>query len=139
MTQDALIFQALTKKYKGTKKTPGKLALDSIDLTIPRGSIFGLLGPNGAGKSTLINILAGLVTKTSGKAIVWGYDLDDDSRAVRSSIGVVPQEINFDPFRPGSTVSPPANAAPWNFSNWLALKTKPTPIRASFLAACGAV
>ena len=98
MTQNALEFQALSKTYKGTKKSPEKTALHSIDLVIERGSIFGLLGPNGAGKSTLINILAGLVTKTSGKAIVWGYDLDEDSRAVRSSIGVVPQEINFDPF-----------------------------------------
>lgn len=98
MTINALEITSLVKTYKGTKKAPEKRALEGVDLAIPRGSIFGLLGPNGAGKSTLINILAGLVTKTSGKAIVWGHDLDVDSRAVRSSIGVVPQEINFDPF-----------------------------------------
>jgi len=97
-SQPALRFTELTKIYAGNKKTPEKLALDHVTFDIPRGSIFGLLGPNGAGKSTLINILAGLVRKTSGKAIVWGHDLDNDDRAVRSSIGVVPQEINFDPF-----------------------------------------
>ena len=96
--QNALEFRSLIKTYKGNKKSPEKRALQGIDLAIPRGSLFGLLGPNGAGKSTLINILAGLVTKTSGTATVWGYDLDVDPRAVRSSIGVVPQEINFDPF-----------------------------------------
>jgi ABC-2 type transport system ATP-binding protein len=96
--ENALTLEKLTKKYKATKKTPEKLALDNVDLVIPRGSIFGLLGPNGAGKSTLINILAGLVTKTSGKAYAWGIDLDTDPRGVRSAIGVVPQEINFDPF-----------------------------------------
>lgn len=98
MMQNALEFRSLIKTYKGNKKSPEKRALQGIDLAIPRGSLFGLLGPNGAGKSTLINILAGLVTKTSGTATVWGYDLDTDPRAVRSSIGVVPQEINFDPF-----------------------------------------
>ncbi|MBT5662877.1 MAG: ABC transporter ATP-binding protein, partial [Alphaproteobacteria bacterium] len=64
----------------------------------PRGSMFGLLGPNGAGKSTFINILAGLTLKTSGKAIVWGFDLDKNPRSVRASLGVVPQEIYVDPF-----------------------------------------
>ena len=98
MTDPALRFDALTKIYAGNKRNAEKLALDHVTFDIPRGSIFGLLGPNGAGKSTLINILAGLVKKTSGKAIVWGHDLDGDDRAVRSSIGVVPQEINFDPF-----------------------------------------
>jgi ABC-2 type transport system ATP-binding protein len=77
---------------------PGKLAIDSIDLAVPRGSLFGLLGPNGAGKSTLINILAGLVAKSSGSARIWGYDIERDSRAARASIGVVPQELNIDPF-----------------------------------------
>jgi ABC-2 type transport system ATP-binding protein len=98
MTEFALSFSGLTKTYAGNAKMPPKLALDAVDLNIERGTIFGLLGPNGAGKSTLINILAGLVSKTSGTATVWGFDLDKDSRAVRSSIGVVPQEINFDPF-----------------------------------------
>ena len=77
---------------------PEKLAIDSIDLAVPRGSLFGLLGPNGAGKSTLINILAGLVSKTSGNAEIWGYDIERQTRAARASIGVVPQELNIDPF-----------------------------------------
>lgn len=94
----ALEISALTKKYAKTAKSHEKLALDSVDLHVPKGSMFALLGPNGAGKSTLINILAGLVTKTSGKAVAWGIDLDTDARGVRSAIGVVPQEINFDPF-----------------------------------------
>ena len=65
---------------------------------MPRGQIFGLLGPNGAGKSTLINILAGMVTKTKGKATVWGFDIDAHPRNAKRSIGIVPQEILFDPF-----------------------------------------
>jgi len=77
---------------------PAKIALDRVDLAIPRGAIFGLLGPNGAGKSTLINILAGLVIKTAGKAIVWGIDIDADARQARAAIGVVPQELNVDAF-----------------------------------------
>jgi ABC-2 type transport system ATP-binding protein len=67
-------------------------------LAIPRGSFFGLLGPNGAGKSTLINILAGLVNKTSGQAAIWGYDCVKAERQARLAIGVVPQELNLDPF-----------------------------------------
>ena len=62
------------------------------------GEIFGLLGPNGAGKSTFINILAGLVLKTSGSVNVWGFDIDKNPRQVRASIGIVPQELNLDPF-----------------------------------------
>ncbi len=73
-------------------------ALRSVDLDIPRGGIFGLLGPNGAGKSTFINILAGLVMKTSGTAQVWGLDIDRDPRSARAAIGVVPQELNLDAF-----------------------------------------
>ena len=65
---------------------------------VPRGSFFGLLGPNGAGKSTLINILAGLVIKTSGEARVWGHDIEREMRNARLSIGVVPQELNIDPY-----------------------------------------
>ena len=65
---------------------------------VPRGQIFGLLGPNGAGKSTLINILAGLVVKTSGTVNIWGFDIDEHPRNATRSIGVVPQEIIFDPF-----------------------------------------
>jgi ABC-2 type transport system ATP-binding protein len=69
-----------------------------VTFDVPRGKIFGLLGPNGAGKSTLINILAGLVMKSSGKAVIWGFDIDEHPRNAKRSIGVVPQEIIFDPF-----------------------------------------
>ena len=89
----AIEIRDLTKVYKG-----GKKALDSISLSIPRGQIYGLLGPNGAGKSTTINILAGLVNKTSGSARIWGFDIDANPRNAKNSIGIVPQEIVFDPF-----------------------------------------
>jgi ABC-2 type transport system ATP-binding protein len=89
----AIRIESLSKVYSG-----GKLALDAVSFEVPRGQIFGLLGPNGAGKSTLINILAGLVTKTSGKAVIWGFDIDEHPRNSKRSIGVVPQEIIFDPF-----------------------------------------
>ena len=89
---------ALTKVYPARARQPARKALDSIDLAIPRGSFFGLLGPNGAGKSTIINILAGLVRKTAGTARVWGYDTVTQERAARTAIGVVPQELNLDPF-----------------------------------------
>ncbi len=91
----AIQITGLTKTYGG--KTP-KQALKGVDLTIPRGSIFGLLGPNGAGKSTLINVMAGLVTKTSGQVKIWDYDIDRQTRMARSAIGIVPQEITIDPF-----------------------------------------
>jgi ABC-2 type transport system ATP-binding protein len=65
---------------------------------VPRGAFFGLLGPNGAGKSTMINILAGLVIKTAGSAAVWGWDIDRNPREAKRAIGVVPQELNIDPF-----------------------------------------
>jgi ABC-2 type transport system ATP-binding protein len=65
---------------------------------VPSGSIFGLLGPNGAGKSTLINILAGLVVKTAGRVRIWGFDQDTNPRQSRAAIGVMPQELNIDPF-----------------------------------------
>ena len=89
----AIRIESLSKVYEG-----GKLALDEVSFDVPRGQIFGLLGPNGAGKSTLINILAGLVTKTGGKAVIWGFDIDEHPRNAKRSIGVVPQEIIFDPF-----------------------------------------
>jgi ABC-2 type transport system ATP-binding protein len=92
----AVEIKGLTKFYGGNGR--GKPALDHIDLTIPRGVIFGLLGPNGAGKSTLINILAGLVIKTAGSARIWGIDIDEDPRNARAAIGVVPQELNLDSF-----------------------------------------
>jgi len=98
MTQDAIRIEGLRKTYKGAKGQPEKQALRGIDLSIPRGSVFGLLGPNGAGKSTMINILAGLVLKTSGKVTIWGFDQDANPRQSRASIGVMPQELNLDPF-----------------------------------------
>ena len=93
MDEAAIRIEALSKTYEG-----GKQALREVSFDVPRGQIFGLLGPNGAGKSTLINILAGLVMKTSGKAIIWGFDIDERPRNAKRSIGVVPQEIIFDPF-----------------------------------------
>ena len=98
MTDAAITATGVRKVYAGTKKSPAKTALKGIDLTIPRGSVFGLLGPNGAGKSTFINILAGLVNKTEGKVSIWGFDIDEHPRAARASIGVVPQEIATDVF-----------------------------------------
>jgi ABC-2 type transport system ATP-binding protein len=94
----AVEVKSLTKIYRATARNAEKRALDRIDLAIPRGSIFGLLGPNGAGKSTLINILAGLVIKSSGTVCIWGIDIDDAPRAARAAIGVVPQELMFDAF-----------------------------------------
>ena len=88
----------LRKTYRGGGKTADKEALRGIDLKVKRGSFFGLLGPNGAGKSTFINIFAGLTNKTSGVARTWGVDIDQDSRAARAAIGVVPQEISADVF-----------------------------------------
>jgi len=88
----------LCKTYAGGKGQTPVRALDNVSLAVPAGSFFGLLGPNGAGKSTLINILAGLVIPTSGEARIWGYDIDRDMRAARRAIGVVPQELNIDPF-----------------------------------------
>jgi len=85
------------KVYRG-RDGATKQALKGIDLTVPRGAFFGLLGPNGAGKSTLINILAGLVVKTAGTASIMGIDIDQRPRRARLAIGVVPQELNFDPF-----------------------------------------
>jgi ABC-2 type transport system ATP-binding protein len=90
----------LSKTYSaaGGRGTPPVRALRDVSLAIPKGSFFGLLGPNGAGKSTLINILAGLVLRSSGEARIWGYDIDRDMRAARRAIGIVPQELNIDPF-----------------------------------------
>ncbi|PCI32940.1 MAG: multidrug ABC transporter ATP-binding protein [Alphaproteobacteria bacterium] len=96
--QLALEIRGLEKIYAGSKGVPGKHALKGIDLSVRRGSIFGLLGPNGAGKSTTINILAGLVRKTAGSARVWGFDIDEQPRNAKASIGIVPQEIYFDAF-----------------------------------------
>lgn len=96
--KNAIEIRNLCKTYKSSKKFPEKVALKNIDLDIPRGSIFALLGPNGAGKSTMINIMAGLVIKTSGNVNIWGFDIDENPRNAKCSIGIVPQEINFDPY-----------------------------------------
>lgn len=101
--EPAIRIDNLVKRYaapKGAKgaDAEGKLALKGVSFDVPQGSIFGLLGPNGAGKSTLINILAGLVNKTSGTAEIWGFDIDSQRRNASRSIGIVPQEIVFDPF-----------------------------------------
>jgi ABC-2 type transport system ATP-binding protein len=98
MNTPAIEIKGLRKTYKATRKSPAKDALKGVDLSIPRGSIFGLLGPNGAGKSTMINILAGLVNKTSGTAKICGYDIETQTRQARASIGIVPQEITMDVF-----------------------------------------
>ncbi|MBK0400401.1 ABC transporter ATP-binding protein [Limibaculum sp. M0105] len=98
MPLNAIEVRSLVKTYAATGREPAKTALKGIDLDVPTGSIFGLLGPNGAGKSTFINILAGLVTKTSGSVRIWGFDQDVNPRQSRAAIGVVPQELNIDPF-----------------------------------------
>jgi len=95
---DAIAARGLRKVYRGRGGQAPKEALKGIDLCVPRGSFFGLLGPNGAGKSTFINVLAGLVLKTNGIVSVWGHDIDKEPRRARASIGVVPQELNLDPF-----------------------------------------
>ena len=94
----AVEIRGLNKTYRASGRSQPKRALAEVDLTVRRGSVFALLGPNGAGKSTLINIMAGLVTKTGGQVKIWGRDIADDTRRARASIGVVPQELNIDPF-----------------------------------------
>lgn len=94
----AIEAKGLDKVYRGQGKAPPMHALKSVDLAIPRGSFFGLLGPNGAGKSTFINILGGLVIKSGGTASIWGHDIDTDPMNARGAIGIVPQELNMDPF-----------------------------------------
>ena len=105
MSQNAIELRGLKKTYDSNKKSDSKIALSGIDLDIPRGTIFGLLGPNGAGQSTLINILAGLVKKSSGTVKIWGFDQDENPRQSRAAIGVMPQELNLDPFfTPGASL-----------------------------------
>ncbi|MEM6476367.1 MAG: ABC transporter ATP-binding protein [Pseudomonadota bacterium] len=102
-SEPAIRIDNIVKRYAPPPKAKGeeaegKLALNGVSFDVPEGSIFGLLGPNGAGKSTLINILAGLVNKTSGSAEIWGFDIDQQRRNASRAIGIVPQEIVFDPF-----------------------------------------
>ena len=95
--KNALKVEKLTKIYS-EKSSKEIKALNNLNLEVKEGEIFGLLGPNGAGKTTFLNILAGTVIKNSGSVEVWGYNLDKNPRQVRSSIGIVPQEVNLDAF-----------------------------------------
>jgi len=95
--KSALKVEKLTKIYSRKSSNEVK-ALNNLNLEVKEGEIFGLLGPNGAGKTTFLNILAGTVIKNSGSVNVWGFDLDKNSREVRASIGIVPQEVNLDAF-----------------------------------------
>jgi len=98
MEQKNILSVKNLKKIYSIKQTEDNCALNNLNLDVKEGEIFGLLGPNGAGKTTFINILAGTVIKTAGQVNVWGFDLDENPRQVRASIGIVPQEINLDPF-----------------------------------------
>ncbi len=95
--RNVLSVKNLNKIYK-KKSSENIKALNNLNLDVKEGEIFGLLGPNGAGKTTFINILAGTVIKTSGEVNVWGFDLDKNPRQLRASLGIVPQEVNLDPF-----------------------------------------
>lgn len=96
--KNAIEIKNLNKTYAATRKVKEKVALQNVDLNIPQGSMFALLGPNGAGKSTMINIMGGLVVKSSGTVKIWDRDIDENDRHARAAIGIVPQEISFDPF-----------------------------------------
>ena len=88
----AIVFKNVSKNYKQLK------AVDGISLTIEKGEFFGLLGPNGAGKSTLINMMAGLVKPSNGSIDVMGFNVNKEYQEARHSVGIVPQELVFDPF-----------------------------------------
>ncbi len=94
----AIKIRGLRKTYRAEGATKAKEALKGVDLSIPKGSIFGLLGPNGAGKSTSINIIAGVVDKSEGSVEVWGFDIDKDMRNAKANIGIVPQEVHIDAY-----------------------------------------
>ena len=98
MSKFALTVENLTKIYSDSKTQKQNRALNELNFEVKQGEVFGLLGPNGAGKTTFLSILGGTVIKTSGKVIVWGFDLDKNPRQVRASVGIVPQEINLDAF-----------------------------------------
>lgn len=90
---NALSVKNLTKTY-----ATGTHALKGVSLEVPAGDFFALLGPNGAGKTTMIGIITGLVNKTSGSVEVFGHDIDNDTAAAKANIGLVAQEVNFNPF-----------------------------------------
>ena len=98
MNKFALAVENLTKVYSSPKTKKHNKALNELSFEVRQGEVFGLLGPNGAGKTTFLSILGGTVIKTSGKVNVWGFDLDQNPRQVRASLGIVPQEVNLDAF-----------------------------------------
>ena len=98
MNKFALAVENLTKVYSSPKTKKHNKALNELSFKVRQGEVFGLLGPNGAGKTTFLSILWGTVIKTSGKVNVWGFDLDQNPRQVRASVGIVPQEVNLDAF-----------------------------------------
>ena len=108
MTTPAIRFDHISKTYASSKATwrdrfsgvtrPGFNAVSDVSLDIEQGEFFGLLGPNGAGKTSLISILAGLCRATEGQAFVYGYNVLSDFRLARRALGVVPQELVYDPF-----------------------------------------
>ena len=98
MNKFALTVENLTKVYSNSKSKKHNKALNELSFEVRQGEVFGLLGPNGAGKTTFLSILGGTVIKTSGKVNVWGFDLDNNPRQVRASVGIVPQEVNLDAF-----------------------------------------
>ena len=98
MNKFALAVENLTKVYSSPKTKKHNKALNELSFEVRQGEVFGLLGPNGAGKTTFLSILGGTVFKTSGKVNVWGFDLDQNPRQVRASVGIVPQEVNLDAF-----------------------------------------
>jgi ABC-2 type transport system ATP-binding protein len=98
MKKTALTVENLTKIYSDNKKNKPSKALNNLSFEVNQGEVFGLLGPNGAGKTTFLSILGGTVAKSEGKVNVWGFDLDKNSRQVRASLGIVPQEVNLDAF-----------------------------------------
>src|SRR3989344_5932285 len=93
MSENALVVKDLKKVYK-----TGTEALKGVSLTVPAGDFFALLGPNGAGKTTIIGIVTGLVNKTSGSVSVFGHDIDKETEVAKAQIGLVGQELNFNPF-----------------------------------------
>ena len=98
MDQKNILSVKNLKKIYSNEKAEDTHALNDLNLDVKEGEIFGLLGPNGAGKTTFINILAGTVIKTAGHVSVGDFDLDKNPRQVRASVGIVPQEVNLDPF-----------------------------------------